>query len=128
MDQVKSLAPDIRWGDISLVLMNNRGMKELNCRYFSRNESTDTISLRYNPIPGDSEGLTGEVFVNVEEALAVGERRSTTTPAYELALYIAHGLNHLSGAVDTDDKSRRAMRRKERQWLTELEDTIEGLI
>jgi len=128
MNRVRSLAPDIRWADISLVLMDNQGMKELNCRYLSRDEATDVISFRYNPVPGDSDGFSGEVFVNIEEALAIGARRKNTTPNDELALYIAHGLNHLSGAVDTDDKSRRAMRRRERKWLAEFKDSINGLL
>ena len=38
----------------------------------------------------------------------------------ELLLYVVHGCLHLCGYADTDPKSERAMRAKEREYLLKL--------
>jgi ssRNA-specific RNase YbeY (16S rRNA maturation enzyme) len=46
----------------------------------------------------------------------------------ELALYIAHGFDHLSGADDDTPARRAAMRRTEMRWLAGLQPEIKNLI
>jgi ssRNA-specific RNase YbeY (16S rRNA maturation enzyme) len=46
----------------------------------------------------------------------------------ELALYIAHGFDHLSGADDNTPARRAAMRRTEMRWLAALQPEIKNLI
>ena len=55
-------------------------------------------------------------FYNLERARAEGRGRPGG-PARELALYLAHGLDHLAGADDDVPARRRAMRRRETAWL-----------
>jgi ssRNA-specific RNase YbeY (16S rRNA maturation enzyme) len=57
------------------------------------------------------------VFVNAERARAEGLRRGGV--ADELALYIAHGCDHLAGASDRTPAGRARMRRREQAWLAE---------
>jgi len=38
-------------------------------------------------------------------------------PDRELALYLAHGCDHLAGADDATPRQRAAMRRRELRWL-----------
>jgi ssRNA-specific RNase YbeY (16S rRNA maturation enzyme) len=101
-------------------------MEEVHLRCFSRGGTTDVISLRYDSIPGEPASLAGEVFVNVElaaQATQFGRER-------ELALYIAHGIDHLAGESDADARGRARMRRRELRWLrmAEAADLIEGLL
>ena len=77
---------------------------------------------------------TAELIVNAERALIEGTkrkqnadaRRGAWSPAHELALYLAHGIDHLAGHDDADASGRRSMRRRERQWIRQAES--EGLL
>ena len=66
------------------------------------------------------EGIYGEVYVNCDRALAAAPKRRGWSPAKELLLYIAHGIDHLSGADDFSPKDYQAMRRRELSWIKDL--------
>lgn len=102
---------------MSLVLTDDAGMRDINRRYLGRDEATDVIAFRLDPIPGEKDGPTGEVIVNVQRALAAGPRSRGWSPSRELALYVAHGCNHLGGATDKSAAARARMRRRELEWL-----------
>ena len=106
------------WSEVSLLLTDDEGMIPLNEAYFDKSTPTDVISLHYAPMPGE-DGWSGEVVVNVERAMQEGQRRGSVT--HELALYIAHGCQHLGGASDHTPLLRARMRRKELGWLTEAQ-------
>ena len=46
---------------------------------------------------------------------------------YELALYMAHGFDHLSGAEDDTPEKKKAMLDTESAWLEETKDLVNGL-
>lgn len=73
------------------------------------------ITLVFDPLPGEPRHTHGEIHVNAQRAAQVAPRDAN----HELALYIAHGLNHLSGARDHTPRERRRMRRRELAWLRE---------
>jgi len=100
---------------VTVVLTDDAGIIPLNRRYFGKNRATDVISFAFEALPGETDGLRGEVFVNAERAMQIG--RSNEKTDRELALYIAHGINHLSGATDHTPRERAAMRRREQAWL-----------
>lgn len=118
--------PRTVWGDISVVLTDDEGITQPNREFFGRNRPTDVISFRYDPIPGEDGHATGDLIVNLECALREGPAHGG--PDAELALYIAHGFNHLSGADDDTPQKRAAMRRTETRWLAELQSGIKNLI
>lgn len=102
------------WREVVVVLTDHDGIAAYNQQCFGRNEETDVISLLYEPVPGQ-EGNGGEIIVNVERALELGPRFGGWER--ELALYVAHGCDHLSGACDDDSEGRARMRRRERRWI-----------
>ena len=79
--------------------------------------ATDVITQRYDPMPGEEPGIYGELYVNVDRAASAAPRRMGWSSAKELLLYVAHGMDHLSGADDLDPVSRAAMRRRELGWI-----------
>ncbi len=91
-------------------------MTAVNEAVFGRRQSTDVVSVAYAPVPGAGD-WRGEVIVNAQRALQVGPRHGGV--AHELALYLAHGLDHLSGADDGTAAERQRMRRRELRWLRE---------
>jgi len=107
------------WGELSVVLTDDAGIRRVNRAFLDRDRPTDVISFCFDPMPGDDDRCSGEVFVNVERALERGPGASR-----ELALYLAHGCDHLSGASDADAAGRRRMRRRELGWLRRPENAV----
>ena len=128
MDQANNLDHDKGWNEVSLVFTDDKGIRVVNQVYFSKGEPTDVISLAYDPIPGEEESFSGEIIVNVEQALKHGSEKWSEDK--ELALYLAHGCDHLMGETDLDEAGRKRMRARELRWLKKAEESglIEELI
>jgi probable rRNA maturation factor len=117
---VSARSKDCPWGEISLVLSNDSGIHSINRDFLGHDYPTDVISFAYDPVPGESTAISGEIVVNVELAVRLGARFGG--PERELALYIAHGCDHLTGADDATTPQRRRMRARELRWLKEAEE------
>jgi len=111
---------------VCVVLVDDKGMTQTNQEYFGKNRPTDVISFRYDPVPGENNAWSGDLIVNVDRAVQVGPQHKGVD--YELALYIAHGFDHLSGADDDTDAKRKKMRATETAWLREAGDLVDGLV
>lgn len=86
---------------------------------------TDVITQRYDPMPGEPEGVYGELYVNADRALLAAPKRRGWSPAKEFLLYVAHGMDHLSGADDLKPRDYDRMRRRELEWIREWGNTIQ---
>jgi probable rRNA maturation factor len=104
--------------ELDVHLTDDLGITADNLRVFGRGYPTDVISLTYTPPPGQN-GFHGEVLVNVERACVEAVRRGGR-PDTELALYLAHGIDHLAGERDDSPVRRARMLRRERRWLREI--------
>ena len=82
--------------------------------------ATDVITQAYDAIPPEEPGLFGELFVNTDQAQRAAPKRRGWSPAKELLLYTAHGMDHLSGADDHSPADYARMRRRELSWLRKL--------
>lgn len=118
MNRARRLDRNTAWGDISVVLTRDGHIAEVKQQVFGLDEVTDVIALRYDPIPGIEEVSTAELFVNVERAVEASARQSWDV-SKELALYLAHGCDHLAGQSDDTETERNRMRRRELRWLRE---------
>ncbi len=108
------LNPSRSWEEISVSLFNRTAIRRINRQVFGPLADTDVITLAYRPMPGATDWI-GEVFVNVDLAFERGPRYGG--PARELALYLAHGCDHLADASDATPAERRRMRVRELRWL-----------
>lgn len=90
--------------EISILLVDNKGIEDLNRQYLGRARPTDVISFRMweGPFYKLHPEILGDVVVNVEQA---GTKR-------ELALYIVHGLLHLLGYVDDTKRNAKLMQNR----------------
>ena len=98
--------------DLSLVLVDEAAIRQLNRQFHATDASTDVLAFDY----GDGHG---EVIVSVERAVVVA-KRYRNTPSRELALYIVHGILHLHGHDDLTPGKRRQMRQAESRLLASL--------
>lgn len=92
--------------EISILLVDDKGIEKLNKEYLGRARPTDVISFRMweGPFYKLHPELLGDVVVNVAQA-----HRSGRQFKRELALYIVHGLLHLLGYVDDTKQNARRM-------------------
>ena len=111
--------PGDAWDEISVILLDDAGIAEINEQAVGHVGPTDVITLEYPPMPGAGEGGVAEVIVNLDAAWTVGPRHGST-PSRELALYIAHSCDHLCGLDDATPAERARMRRRELRWLAAL--------
>ena len=113
------------WRELTVILADDVAIDPINRAVMGHAGATDVITQRYEAVPGEPPGLVGELVINVEQAWRVGARLARTRPAWspvhELALYLAHGCDHLAGGEDDTPAGRIRMRRRERRWLAGLE-------
>lgn len=106
-----------------MVLTDDAGIIPANLEYFGKERPTDVISFRYDPVPGEDEEFSGDLIINVDRAIEIGPEQNGAD--YELALYIAHGFDHLSGAEDDTPEKKQIMLNTETAWLKEIDpDTL----
>jgi probable rRNA maturation factor len=107
------------WEEISVVIVDDIQSREINNMHLQHDYPTDVITYTLPPMPGE-DTFSGEIIVNVQYA----ERHVTKNFPFsrELALYIAHGFDHLSGADDHTEAEYNRMRRRDLRWLKEAEE------
>jgi rRNA maturation RNase YbeY len=108
------------WREVTVHLLDDAGIAPVNEAIMAHTGATDVITQRYEPCPGEPDGLLGELFVNVQRAALAAPRRAAWSADRELALYLAHGFDHLTGADDGTPAERARMRRRELGWLKRL--------
>ena len=102
---------------VSVVLQGDASSAEVHLAVNGADGPTDGVTQRYDPIPGERPGVYGELYVNVDQAVRAAPGGRGWNAAKELLLYVAHGMDHLSGADDLSPEGYARMRRRELGWL-----------
>lgn len=105
---------------LSIVLTDNRHIRDLNREYVGTDGLTDVISFSLEDLdwrPGSHNGgVNGEIIASAELALEQARARDLD-PRAELLLYLVHGLLHLVGYADTNLEEARRMHEREDELL-----------
>lgn len=113
---------------ISIVLVDNPTIHELNRQYLDHDEPTDVLSFlldcesgeaaepEVNAAMGAGKQIDGEIIISAEMA-AQRAPEFGWSPTDELVLYLVHGLLHLTGYDDLEPEAQQNMRRREREIL-----------
>lgn len=126
-------AEETAQADVSLAVVDNPTIRELNQRHLDRDSETDVLSFLFSceeSVPiierGSANGLSalrgrgksidGEVIVSGEMAAQRAEEFGWNRQQ-ELVLYVVHGVLHLLGYDDRDEDESRLMRSRERTIL-----------
>ena len=103
--------------EISLAFVDDATIHRLNKQFLNHDEPTDVLSF---PLSDPSaKTLQGELVIGAEVALRQAQQRGHSVQA-ELALYVIHGLLHLCGYDDRNERSAREMRTREKHYLALL--------
>jgi probable rRNA maturation factor len=103
----------ITGGEISLALVDDPTIHELNNRWLQHDEPTDVLSFA---LAREGDRLEGEIIVSGDTAARMASQYGWE-PADELLLYVIHGALHLVGYDDLDPANQAEMRRRERHFL-----------
>ena len=106
---------------VTIILQNDAESAEVHLAINGAEGPTDVITQRYDPMPGEADGVYGELYVNIEQAFRYPKKCRNWSAAKELLLFVAHGMDHLSGADDLDAAGYNEMRRRELSWLKALD-------
>jgi probable rRNA maturation factor len=101
---------------LSVALVDNERISQLNARLLGHEGPTDVISFESEAGEGE-----GEVILSVEQAeLQAAEHGHT--PHEELHFLLAHGVLHALGWDDTEPEDRRRMLERQHEILCRTED------
>lgn len=102
---------------VTIILQDDNKSDEVHRGIMGVEGATDVITQAYEAMPPEPEGIYGELYVNTDQALRFAKVVKNWSSLKELLLYIAHGMDHLSGADDLESSDRDRMRRRELKWL-----------
>lgn len=100
-------------GEISIALVSDQIIKDLNNKYRQLDQATDVLSF-----PMD-EALWGDIIISVEKVKDQAEAYGHSQKR-ELAYLLVHGLLHLLGYDHKNLGEKEEMRQKEERVLSEL--------
>ena len=112
--------PDGDW-ILSVDFVNDQAMRVANRDLVGHVGTTDVITFNY--FEADAPVLPDEIAVELIVCTDVARREGAKRPtgyAYELMLYLVHGLLHSAGEDDLTKKAAESMRRREAECLTAL--------
>jgi probable rRNA maturation factor len=89
---------------LSLVFMDNSGIRKINRKYLKHNYATDVISFDLS----DSKAVHGEIYVSLDKAAAQAKQFGVTY-ADEVLRLTAHGILHILGYDDRTAAQRQRM-------------------
>lgn len=98
----------IKLPEISLVLVDEKKIKDLNKKYRKKNEVTDVLAFDY-----------GEIFICLPQAKKQAKKIGHSLKK-ELAILLIHGILHLAGYKDDTEKNRVRMAKKQNRLIASL--------
>ena len=115
---IQSIAADYGWanGDISVALMSDHEIREVNKNHLSHDYPTDVISF---DLSRNNDFLEGEIIASVETADREAKEHGWQGDD-ELLLYVIHGMLHIIGLGDKKTKETKVMRDAERHYLKQF--------
>lgn len=109
----------IPFHSVTVILQDDAASDEVHRGIMGVEGATDVITQAYEAMPPEPEGIYGELYVNTDQALRFSNVARNWSAEKELLLYIAHGMDHLSGADDFEPADRARMRRRELKWMSD---------
>ena len=111
---VKNIGGYFPGGEISLILVNEQEITDLNHSYRGIKNGTDVLSFS-----DDAKGYLGDIFICIDRVLYQA-REYRHSPEREFAFLLVHGLLHLSGYSHDNASDEEIMIKKANEILDEL--------
>ena len=105
--------------EIEIVFLDDEAIRALNKKYRGENRPTDVLSFKMERREFSQKKFLGEVFISLDRALKNSEIFDEAFE-YELTLYIVHGILHLFGYDDENERDQLRMSKRQSQVLNYL--------
>jgi probable rRNA maturation factor len=113
--------------EVSVLLVDNGYIKELNLIYRNKNVPTDVLSFAMNELADDEPeydnteevNLLGDIVISLEQALAQSQDYGHSL-ARELGYLTVHGMLHLLGYDHETEEEAKGMRHLEEKIMKEV--------
>ncbi len=109
-------ALSLRGVELSLSLVRDDEIRQLNALWRKKDTSTDVLSFPGGEMPGPGRRVLGDVVISVDTARRAAKEFATSFEE-ELDLYLAHGLLHLLGHDHASKPQAKKMESLERRLL-----------
>jgi probable rRNA maturation factor len=93
-------------GEVSVLLTNDKTIRDLNKRFRRKNKATDVLSF---PAADLENGIAGDLAISLETAATQAESFGHTLKE-EVKILILHGILHLAGYDHETDEGQMAQR------------------
>jgi probable rRNA maturation factor len=108
----------IQSAEISIAIVTDQRMHELNRQYLDHDYPTDVLSFLLDH-DSEEKSLEGQIIASSDYAAREAPSFGWTTDD-ELLLYIIHGTLHLVGHDDTDPAAKQTIRAAEAKYLKQF--------
>src|SRR3989338_4772882 len=105
--------------ELSLVLVNDMYIRNLNWKYRRNDSATDVLAFPMRDSRRLSGVILGDVVISVETAKREAKKRKKDLQD-ELDLYFVHGILHLLGYDDEKIRKKKKMKQKEKELMESL--------
>ena len=105
--------------EISISLVNNEEIRELNREYRGVDKDTDVLSFPMEDEFNIGLALLGDIIISVEKALEQSKKYGHSLER-ELAYLACHSMFHLMGYDHMEEDEKEEMRKKEKKVMKNL--------
>ena len=99
--------------NINFIFCSDSYLRKMNKEYLEHDYNTDIITFDNSIVKKE---IIGDVFISIDRVTANAKNYSVTFND-ELHRVMAHGVLHLLGYGDKNEKQKEVMRRMENEWL-----------
>lgn len=123
---VRSLMVQKKFGICSMEInfVGQKLIEDINIKYLGHNFSTDIITFNYS---GENDNLEGEIYISIPDARNNAQTYGVSLDE-ELLRLVVHGILHLLGFDDMEDKARVEMKREEDFLTSSNTDLIKNAV
>lgn len=115
------LRESVEFAHIEINLMDAEELRKYNKQHLNHDYETDILTFDLS----DGKRIEGQILISWENVMENSVRFRTGFKK-ELLRVIIHGLLHLSGYGDLDEKQSKLMRKKENEYLKHLDNAGKG--
>ena len=115
-----------RESTLSLVIVDDARIRDINNRYFHKNQPTDVICFNLKD-KFDPCATFGEIIISTQAAIENSKLFSTKIQD-EFTLYLIHGLLHLVGFKDKTTLQKKKMQKKEKIILNFIQQNKKSFL
>ncbi len=118
---------NVKQSELSIVFVSYQKIRALNIQYLKRHHTTDVLAFDLRDADQMKRShIMGDVFISADAATKQS-KEFNTNPAYELTLYVVHGILHLQGYDDHIKEDILKMRKKEAALMKILGRKVNGV-